>query len=230
VSDESGTPENLWQSKSISLILVCVALAITVLVPGVGVIGAFLVALVAAVVGRKVGSFRDMGLRSPDSWPKLLGTTFLYGVVIQFASTVLIEPLLERITGSAVDISALDGIRGNLAMCLVWIAIGWVMGGFLEEFAFRGFVVTRVHKLLGSRPAAIWVAILVAAVPFGIAHMYQGPAGMIGTGLVGFVLGVIFLVHGYNLWYPVFTHGFINTVAMILIYFDVDRGLTHFLF
>jgi len=221
VSDESEATRNLWQSKSLSLILVCVALAITVLVPGVGVLGAFLVALVAAVVGRKVGSFRDMGIRSPASWPKLLGTTLLYGVVIQFASTVLIEPLLERITGSTVDISALDGIRGNFVMCLAWIAVGWVMGGFLEEFTFRGFVVTRVHKLLGSRPTAIWIAILAAAVPFGIAHMYQGPAGMIGTGLIGFLFGVIFLVHGYNLWYPVFVHGFVNTIAMVLIYLDV---------
>jgi len=215
------SPVSLWQSKSISLILVCAALGVTVWVPGVGVIGAFLVALGAAVLGRKAGSFRDMGMRSPDSWPKLLGTTFSYGVVIQFASTILIEPVLERITGSVVDISALDGIRGNFVTCLVWIAIGWVMGGFLEEFTFRGFVVTRVHKLLGSGPAAIWIALLVAAVPFGIAHMYQGPAGMIGTGLIGFLFGVIFLFHGYNLWYPVFAHGFVNTIAMILIYLDV---------
>ena len=221
MSDESKATKSLWQSKSISLILVCVVLGVTVLMPGVGVIGASLVALVAAVVGRKAGSFQDMGLRSPDSWPKLLGTTFLYGVVIQFASTVLLEPLLERITGSAVDISALDRIRGNFVMCLVWIAVGWLMGGFLEEFTFRGFVVTRVHKLLGSRPAAIWIAILVAAVPFGVAHMYQGPAGMIVTGLIGFLFGVIFLIHGYNLWYPVFAHGFVNTIAMVLIYLDV---------
>ena len=210
--------------------LVCLALGVTVLVPGVGVIGAFLVALVAAVLGRKAGSFRDMGMRSPDSWPKLLGTTFLYGVVIQFAFALFIEPVLEKITGSTVDISVLDGIRGNFVNCLMMIAVGWVMGGFFEEFTFRGFVVTRVHKLLGSGPAAIWIAILVAAVPFGIAHMYQGPAGMIGTGLIGFLFGVIYVVHGYNLWYPVFAHGFINTVAMILIYLDVDGGLSGFLF
>ncbi len=230
MTEESDVKSRVWQSKSISLMLVCLALGVTVLVPGVGVIGAFLVALVAAVLGRKAGSFRDMGMRSPDSWPKLLGTTFLYGVVIQFAFALFIEPVLEKITGSTVDISGLDGIRGNFVNCLMMIAVGWIMGGFLEEFTFRGFVVTRVHKLLGSGPAAIWIAILAAAVPFGIAHMYQGPAGMIGTGLIGFLFGVIYVVHGYNLWYPVFAHGFINTVAMILIYLDVDRGLSGFLF
>ena len=230
MTEESDTRKSLWHSKPISLILVCLVLGVTVLVPGAGVIGAFLIVLVAAVLGRKAGSFREMGMRSPDSWPKLLGTTLLYGVVIQFAFAILIEPILEKITGSAVDISVLDGIRGNFVECLAWIAIGWSMGGFLEEFTFRGFVVTRVHKLLGSGPAAIWIAILVAAVPFGIAHMYQGPAGMIGTGLIGFLFGVIYLVHDYNLWYPVFAHGFINTVAMILIYLDADRRLSGFLF
>jgi len=221
VSDESKAANVLWRSKSISLILVCAALGITVWVPGVGVIGAFLIALVAAVAGRKTGSFRDMGMRSPDSWSKLLVTTLLYGVVIQLASTLLVEPVLERITGTAVDISVLDGIRGNFVNCLTMIAVGWSVGAFLEEFTFRGFVVTRVQKLLGSTPAAIWIAILVAAVPFGIAHMYQGPAGMIGTGLIGFLFGAIYVVHGYNLWYPVFVHGFVNTVAMIWIYLDI---------
>ena len=229
MAEESDTRKRLWQSKIISLILVCLALSVTVLVPGAGVIGAFLIALVAAVLGRKAGSFREMGMRSPVSWPKLLGTTFLYGVVIQLAFAILIEPILEKITGSAVDISGFDGIRGNFVQCLAWIAIGWSMGGFREEFTFRGFVLTHVRKLLGSGSAAIWIAILVAAVPFGIAHMYQGPAGMMGTGLIGFLFGVIYVVHGYNLWYPVFAHGFINTVAIILIYLDVDRGLS-FLF
>ena len=53
---------------------------------------------------------------------------------------------------------------------------------------------------------------------------------MVATGLIGFLCGVIFVVHGYNLWYPVFAHGFINTVAMILIYFDADLRLSDFLF
>jgi len=113
VTEEFDAKSGIWQNKSISLILVVLVLGVTVLVPGVGVIGAFLVALGAALLGRKVGSFREMGMRAPDSWPKLLGTTFVYGVVIQFAFSILIEPILEKITGSAVDISVLDGIRGN---------------------------------------------------------------------------------------------------------------------
>ncbi len=230
VTDETTAPKSLWQNKPISLILVVVVLGVTVLVPGVGVIIAFLVAFVAVVLGRNEGSFREIGMRAPESWPRLVGTTAVYGVVIQLVFTILIEPVLEKIAGSAVDISALDGIRGNFVGFLMMIAVGWLLAAFIEEFAFRGYVVTRVHKLLGSGPASIWIAILAAAVPFGIAHMYQGPAGMIGTGLIGFLFGAIFVVHGYNLWYPVFAHGFINTIAITMIYLDIDRVLNDFLF
>lgn len=71
------------------------------------------------------------------------------------------------------------------------LAIGWVAGDFLEELAFRGLVVGRVHWLLGSNAVAAWVAILIAAIPFGRAHAYQGTAGMISTGLTGFVFAAV---------------------------------------
>ncbi len=230
MSDEPEVGESLWRSNRVSLILVGLALGLAVFVPGVGVIGAFLVALAATFLGRKAGGFRALGMRSPESWPRLLGTTFSYGVVIQFGFAIVVEPVLGRLIGSEVDISAFDWMRGNLVGFLWMMGVGWIVGGLVEELTFRGFVVTRVHKLLGSGPVAIGVAILAGAVPFGLAHAYQGPAGMIAAGLIGFVLGVVYVRHEYNLWYPVFTHGFINTVAILLIYLDVDRGLSDLLF
>lgn len=230
MTEELKTAKNLWSSKSLSLVVVILALGVTVLVPGVGVIAAFVIVLVSAILGRKAGSFRDMGMCAPDSWPKLIGTTFAYGLVIQLVFTVFLEPLLARLTGSAVDISVLDPMRGNFVSSLAMIAVGWAVGGFLEEFTFRGFVVTRVRELLGDGPAAAWLAVLAAAIPFGIAHMYQGPSGMIVTGLAGFLLGAIFVYHRFNLWYPVFAHGFINTIAMTMIYLDIDHRLSEVLF
>ena len=128
------------------------------------------------------------------------------------------------------DISAFDGIRGNLVPFLILLGIGWGIGGFLEEFTFRGFVVGRVRWLLGSGAAATWFAVLVAAIPFGLAHAYQGISGMITTGLTGFLLGAIYVLHRFNLWYAIFTHGFINTVGITAIYLDVDKSLGQILF
>lgn len=229
-SDQANNYSRLWHGRLSLTVLVLLALGLTVGVPAAGVIGAFVIAIAVSVIAWRHGSFRDMGFRSPESWPKLLGTTLVYGLIIQMVFTILIEPGLERLTGDAVDISAFDSVRGNFVNFLLLMALGWIVGGFLEEFTFRGFIVGRVRWLLGSGVAANWVAVLVAAVPFGVAHLYQGVTGMIATGMIGFVLGAVYIRHGFNLWYAMFTHGFINTLGIIAIYVDVDREMNRWFF
>ncbi len=229
-SDPPILYSRLWHGRLSLTVLVLLALGLTVGIPAAGVIGAFIIAIAISLIARKHGSFRDMGFRSPESWPKLLGTTLVYGLIIQMVFTIIIEPGLERLTGDAVDISAFDGVRGDFVNFLLLMGLGWIVGGFLEEFTFRGFIVGRVRWLLGSGVAATWVAVLVAAVPFGLAHLYQGITGMIATGIIGFVLGAVYVYHRFNLWYSVFTHGFINTLGIISIYIDVDRDMNRWLF
>ena len=226
----SVVTSRVWHGRTALASLIILALGVTVGIEGVGVLGAFVIAIVVAVVARKHGSFRDMGFRAPESWVRMLGTTALYGIVIQLLFLMLIEPLLERLTGSPVDISSFDGVRGDVTNFLILLGIGWGIGGFLEEFTFRGFIVGRVRWLLGSGAAATWGAVLVAAIPFGLAHAYQGASGMISTGLTGLLLGAIYVLHRFNLWYAIFTHGFINTVGIFAIYLDVDRDLGNLLF
>ena len=220
----------LWHNKLVLAILIVLALGLIVSMPDTGVLGAFVIAIAAAVIARKQGSYRDMGFRAPASWPKLMGRTLLYGFVILMLFTILIDPALERATGKPLDISVFDGVRGDFANYLVLMAIGWIVGGFFEELTFRGFVVGRVRWLLGSGAAATWSAVVIAAVPFGIAHWYQGITGMIDTGLIGFVLGAVYVYHRFNLWYAVFTHGFFNTFAITAIFLDIDRDLQGLLY
>lgn len=230
MTEPTAETSKLWHGRPALIVLIVLALGVTVGVEGVGAIGAFLIAVIVVLIARKKGSLRDMGFRAPDSWARLLGTTAVYGLIIQLVLLGVIEPLLGRLTGAPVDISAFDGIRGNFVPFLILLGIGWGIGGFLEEFTFRGFVVGRVRWLLGSGAAATWFAVLVAAIPFGLAHAYQGISGMITTGLTGFLLGAIYVLHRFNLWYAIFTHGFINTVGITAIYLDVDKSLGQILF
>ncbi len=229
-SDKSVNVSRIWHGKPVLVVLVLLALGLPIAYPKLGVLGSFVIAIVVVLIARKHGSFRDIGFRSPDSWPKLLGMTLMYGLVIQMTFTIVIEPGLSRLTGDPVDISVFDGVRGDFVNFLFMMALGWVVGGFLEEFSFRGFIVGRVRWLLGSGTTATWIGVLVAAVPFGIAHLYQGVTGMIATGMIGFVLGAVYVYHRFNLWYAMFTHGFINTVGIIAIYIDVDQEMSHWLF
>jgi membrane protease YdiL (CAAX protease family) len=230
MTQESEQRSRLWHGKPALTVIVLLVLGLTAGFPQEGVIGAFLIAIIVPLVTRKQGSYRDMGFRSPESWSKLLGRTLAYGIVIQIAFVVLVEPLLSKLTGETVDISVFEGVRGNFRNFLLMLALGWGVGGFLEEMTFRGFVTGRVRWLLGSGVAATWTGVLAAAVPFGIAHMYQGITGMLATGLIGFILGVVYVRHGFNLWYSIFTHGFINTVGILAMYLDIDREMGRWLF
>jgi membrane protease YdiL (CAAX protease family) len=230
MSDSSDGQSRIWHGRPILTVLILLALGLTAGIPQSGAIGAFVIAIAVSVIARKRGSFRDMGFRRPASWPKLLGTSLAYGLIIQLTFTLFIEPGLARLTGESMNISAFDQVRGDFVAFLILIALGLTVGGFLEELTFRGFIVGRVRWLLGSGPAATWIAVVVAAVPFGLAHLYQGITGMIATGMIGFVLGAVYVRHRFNLWYAVFTHGFINTVGILVIYLDLDRELNRALF
>ncbi len=221
-STESGDKPGLWRNHAVLWVLVILALGLTATIQNVGAIAAFIIAVGAALVARKQGSFREIGFRAPESWGRLVLMTFIYGIALQIAFLAIVEPLLEGFTGVKVDVSAFDNVRGNFMNFLTLLAIGWIVGGFLEEFSFRGFVVGRVRWMLGEGTAATWFAVLLAAVPFGIAHAYQGISGMITTGLIGFVLGAVYVRHDFNIWYPIFTHGFINTFGVTAIFLNVD--------
>ncbi len=229
-TDHSVIVSRLWHGRPSLVVLVLLALGLPIAYPELGVLGSFAIAIIVGLIARKQGSFRDLGFRRPASWPKLLVTTLMYGFAIQMIFTIVIEPGLSRLTGDPVDISVFDEVRGNFVNFLLMMALGWVVGGFLEEFTFRGFIVGRVRWLLGSGTAATWVAVLAAAVPFGVAHFYQGITGMLATGMIGFVLGAVYVYHGFNLWYAMFTHGFINTVGIVALYLDVDQEMSGWLF
>jgi hypothetical protein len=63
------------------------------------------------------------------------------------------------------------------------------------------------------------------ALVFGLSHGYQGGAGMLSTGIVGLLLGVIFVWNGFSLWLPIFVHGFIDTVGISMIALGWDKAL-----
>ncbi len=62
--------------------------------------------------------------------------------------------------------------------------------GICEELIFRGWLVS----FLGAFTHSIWIGVVLASVAFGFGHAHQGPKGMMITGLLGLIFGVIFVV------------------------------------
>jgi len=82
-----------------------------------------------------------------------------------------------------------------------------VTAGVCEEWLYRGFFLAVVAALAGGLPTGALV--LVAAVAFGLAHAYQGPAGIVTTGVLGGVMAAVYLQTG-SLLLPVLLHAVID--------------------
>lgn len=87
------------------------------------------------------------------------------------------------------------------------IAISLLIVGFVEEFIFRGFILTRLANSFGRSTPAWLVAIIVQAALFGLSHGYQQLYGVMLTGAIGLFFGLIFVFGGRNLWIVIVGHG-----------------------
>jgi len=81
--------------------------------------------------------------------------------------------------------------------------------GFCEELLYRGFLIGYL-----SPAAGIAGAVAASAVVFGLVHGYQGRGGILKTGAIGLVMGLIYAVSG-SVWPAVVLHAA----------FDVQGGL-----
>jgi membrane protease YdiL (CAAX protease family) len=60
-----------------------------------------------------------------------------------------------------------------------------VTAGVCEEFLYRGFAMAVFFRW--GLPA--WIAVLASSLLFGLAHLYQGKGGLVGTTILGLLFG-----------------------------------------
>jgi uncharacterized protein len=191
--------------------------------PGAGVIVAILT--IAGITWMRGEGLSSLGFVQPESWVMTVLWSLILGILLALLSTMLVEPVADRLTGGVHDHSMFDGLRGNLNAFLKLLAAVWVLVAFLEEVIFRGFLMTQLAGLLGTGIIGTSVSLLYSSALFGVAHWYQGKSGALSTGIIGILLGVIYIAGGYNIWLPILTHGFIDTIGLGLVYTNGDRYL-----
>jgi len=151
----------------------------------------------AAVVALVVVVEPDLTLREIGvAWPQLPGGVALpiaVGAFVGVAGGIVAGLVIARrgATSSAAAppehiafmLPATSRERG-------WAAGVAVTAGITEEVVFRGLFLALGIGLFGVSP--LLAAILVSAV-FGLAHVYQGAVGVLGTALLGGVLAALAL-------------------------------------
>ena len=94
------------------------------------------------------------------------------------------------------------GLYTGLALC----------AGFGEELAYRGYAIPAVIVAGGSAP----VALALTSTAFAVLHSYQGVLGVVRTGVVGVIMGAVFL-HTGSLWPPIVGHVLIDLAVGFLL-------------
>ncbi|MCT2559011.1 CPBP family intramembrane metalloprotease [Tsuneonella sp. YG55] len=199
-----------WGFRGLCLLPLVPAL----LLPGLGVLGSLAVVVFTLVF---VAQARAPTLSLSGGYPVreiLQGLGF--GVIVALASHLLIEPIVEQWTGKTIDLGDLGDIEGNLPSFLVLLALGVLFGGIIEELIFRGFVVGWGSRVFGDG-AGVWLVALSAGV-FGLSHLYQSLPGVITTGLLGLIFGLLYLWNKRRLLVPIVTHMTVNTYSLTLMY------------
>jgi membrane protease YdiL (CAAX protease family) len=205
--------------------VISILLAITGLKkqPGIGVIGAVVVIALTLLV--RADGLDTIGFSHPASWLRTIFGGLVLGTIIQFITIIFIEPFSEKITNTTHDHSIVENVKGNWLSFVQWMLLVWVFVAFLEEGIYRGFLMTEFARIFGSGSIALAANILLTAVVFGMSHGYQSWSGIVSTGIVGAVLGVIFVASDFNIWLALFTHGFIDTTGIALIALEKDKEI-----
>ncbi len=155
----------------------------------------------------------------PETIQQKTGASFAWGFAVAFAVRSLLQVILVRRSATARE-KILRAFK-RLAFILpvtqeerAWFALVSITAGICEEVLYRGFLI----RYLSEEPwhIGLWIALAVASISFGLAHGYQGLSGIIGTGVLGAVMAVIFLATG-SLWLPMALHAIIDLRILLLL-------------
>jgi membrane protease YdiL (CAAX protease family) len=131
---------------------------------------------------------------------------------------VLLDPLTEWAFGEARNLDRFSDVAGSPTALVQLLALNWTVAAFGEELAFRIVLMRGIAYALGDSRAAFVIALILQAVLFGAIHAYQGPAGIIGTGINGLVFGGLTLAARGSIWPAALAHGSSNTIGILTLY------------
>jgi uncharacterized protein len=159
-------------------------------------------------------TFADIGLRRPGSWSR----TFIVSILL--AALIFAGIYFSEKAGFHRDLTRFAALQGNLGLTVYTVFYVVIGAGFYEEFMFRGFIMQGLAMFFGANRGAWGAALIIQGVLFGASHAYQNPLGMLITGTLGVLLGILVIVSGGNLWTAIITHALFDASRSVLFYFQ----------
>jgi membrane protease YdiL (CAAX protease family) len=120
---------------------------------------------------------------------------------------IVVQRSPEKLDQVLVQLESVESVLPHNARELR--AFGWlsITAGVCEELLYRGYLIAYFGAIVSPWPAAG-----LAAGAFALAHAYQGAAGVLKTGVVGAVMGTLYLLSG-SLWGPMLLHAMVDITS-----------------
>jgi membrane protease YdiL (CAAX protease family) len=114
-----------------------------------------------------------------------------------------------------------DFIRNKLSNLIITLIAAWLIGGFYEEIAFRGFIQITIREWFVKSAHSFWLAGLsnkyfVWAISLAARYFWH-----CSSFLGGLLWTLLLWRYKGNLWYPIISHAFYDTIALTMIYFGI---------
>jgi uncharacterized protein len=165
--------------------------------------------LVLYFVWRNREPLREIGLSTEEWQREVLAGVLLYlpfAIGVGFIESILRHaglPAPEQLPPSLRLAGFTDYVMAPIFLLTV---------AFSEELLFRGYLIRRIGQLAGSS----WAAVLLSSLVFALGHGYAGSLGVVTVGIMGVLLGVIYLWRG-NLIAPMVMHFIQNFIGLIVV-------------
>jgi len=197
--------------------------AIIVIVLSGSIFGAALVLVWAALSGTRWG---DLGFVRPRRGAVDLIVAFVAGVVFKLLMKAVVMPLL----GFGPINEAYHYLVGNTAALPGMFFAVIVGAGFGEETVWRSFLFERMRTLIGPRPYATLIIVVVTSILFGLVHYRdQGLPGVVQATITGLVFGTTF-ARIKTIWPVMVAHASFDIAAVLIIYWNLEDPIGRLLF
>ena len=91
----------------------------------------------------------------------------------------------------------------------------------IEELS-RVFMLNRLWAVW-PQPVARWVVMILSAVLFGLAHIYQGTAGALSAGVIGLAYAVFYMAFG-RVWPMIIAHALFDSAQIATVVILIRTG------
>jgi membrane protease YdiL (CAAX protease family) len=161
-----------------------------------------------------------IGLTAPRDGPS---GGLIFGLAGGASIGLILRPLAAALSGKARaalrrQMAKLEAFLPKTGEQLAWGLIVSIFAGLCEEIAYRGYLIPYCRFWLPE-----WPALVVGALLFGIAHIYQGVAGTLLTAVLGLAFGFIYVETG-SLALPIALHAAVDISAMVTAWLVLRPG------